>query len=187
MIGPRRYALAIALLAITPGTTRAQSSWCEFRPGTLAAIIAIFRGDVVDSLKPGQHNVGFSATTRATRVAVIYLGASRVLPPADSTFLDNYFFKLHRIASDSAFRGLFHQELRFAEGADTLWLPVQDSLIPALRQEARSGDRVTLFARWLGLHQEGPAATWMFVVNEFATASSDSSWNAFLSSHCGPS
>ncbi len=191
MTGPYRRVTTrvttIGILALTARSLGAQSSWCEFRPGTLQSILSTYRSEVIDTLRPEQRNDVVSATTVPVRATLTYLGDSRRLVPADSAYLDHYFFNLHRVASDSALRALFHLELRFAEPGDTLWLPVQDSLIPALRQEAKAGDRVTLFARWLGLHQEGQQVTWVFVVNEFATRASDSSWNRFLSSRCPPS
>jgi len=180
-----RHAAALVTLAVLGPHLQAQSSWCQFRPGTLGGIISTFRSDVIDTLRPGQRHVVVSASTRAIRAVVTYLGDSRALLPMDSTFLDDYLFRLHRIASDSAFRALFHRELRFVEGNDTLWLPVQDGLISGLQQEARLGDRVTLFVRWLGLHQEGREVSWVFVVNEFWTQASDSSWRDYFTTQCG--
>jgi hypothetical protein len=97
-------------------------------------------------------------------------------------FLDGY---LYHVAPDSAFRALFHNEASFVEGQDTLWLAIQDSLIPGLAEEASPGDTVTVFTTWLGAHQEGARVTWAFIVNEFATSKSQAGWDQALAS-CPP-
>jgi hypothetical protein len=116
---------------------------------------------------------------RGTKAPVVYVGQTRPLEGPDSSFLDGYF---HRVLPDTAFRALFNSQARFADGRDTLWLAIQDSLLPALAVEAQPGDTVTLFTTWLGARQEGRSTTWIFVVNEFATAKSQAQWDRALAS-----
>ncbi|SRR6266704_4739511 len=157
----------------------AQSSWCRYQPGTLRAIIQQHRADIIDTLPANQRHWVVNGSFWGTKASVIYLGRTRHLESVDSTFLDGY---LYRVAPDTAFRALFHNEGGFVEGQDTLWLAIQDSLIPELAAEAQPGDVITLFTSWLGAHQEGSHATWVFVVNEFATPKSQSDWDQTLAS-----
>ncbi len=160
----------------------AQQSWCRYRPGTIDAIVQQHREDVVDTLAIGQRNWAINASFRGVQAPVIYLGQTRPLSVMDSSFLDGYFY---RVLPDTGYRALFHRAASFVTGRDTLWAAMQDSLIPALAREAKAGDTVTLFVSWLGMHQEGPKATWVFVVNEFATATSRGAWDRVLAS-CPP-
>src|SRR5690348_18341647 len=150
-----------ALVSISPPTICAQESWCRYQPGSFAAIEQQHRADVNDTLPVGHRAWVFNAEFRGVRVPVVYMGATRPLADVDSTFLDGY---LYRVLPDSAYRALFHKEVRFVSGRDTLWLATQDSLIPDLTKEAQPGDSVTLFVSWLGMHQEGPVVTWVFAV-----------------------
>ena len=167
-----RGVLSLAIVVAAP--LEGQSSWCQYRRGTLGAIIDEHSAGLKPNLPVGSRNDILSADTRPTRAEVLYLGESRALPQSDSSFLDGYLF---RVVPDSAVRPLFHRQIRVVEGTDTLWLATQDSLLPALATEVPRGSRVTLFVRWLGARQEGPATTWEFAVNEFASPVSQAAWD----------
>jgi len=173
--------LLVMLLAGWP--LSAQSSWCAYKPGTLRAVIDEHQSSLAANLAPGHRNDIISADTRPTRATVMYVGEIRPLRSTDSSFLDGYFL---RVVRDTAFRTLFHREVLFVEGSDTLWLPTQDSLIADLQGEVRPGGAVTLFARWLAARQDGPSTRWLFTVNEFATPASQSAWDRVFA-ECVPS
>ena len=172
-----RALAVIAAFAASLPPLSAQSSWCRYKPGSIGQLIAVNRGGINDSLREDQKNWIINNQFAGLRASVRYVGTTRRLSGNDSTFLDAYFF---RVAPDTAFRALFHQEQAFVDGRDTLWLAVQDSLIPEMAEEARTGDSVTLFTSWLGGVQQGPHVQWMFVVNEFGTSKSQAQWNDAL-------
>ena len=178
-----RAGLCLLVILLAGWSLSAQSSWCAYHPGTLRAVIDEHQSSLAANLAPGHRNDIISADTRPTRATVMYIGEIRPLPSTDSSFLDGYFL---RVVRDTAFRALFRREVRFVEGRDTLWLPMQDSLIADLQGEVRPGGAMTVFARWLGARQDGPRTRWFFTVNEFATPASQSHWDRVFA-ECVPS
>jgi hypothetical protein len=175
--------LASLFLAAALGPAlNAQSPWCRYQRATLGTVIHHHQADLVDNPPADQRHWFINNSFWGARVRVIYVGRTHHLESADSMFLDGY---LYRVTPDSDFRALFHNEASFIEGQDTLWLAIQDSLIPELANEASPGDTVTLFASWLGAHQEGRRTKWVFTVNEFATSKSQAGWDEALAS-CPP-
>lgn len=181
MTSLRCAALLLLLASANERALEAQANWCSYRIGTMRAVMEQHRENIVPDLPADNHNFIHNTRPWPFRTSVTYLSTTRLLPPFDSMFLDAH---LRDVVHDTAFRARFHRQALFVEGADTLWLPIQDSLIPGLAGEATRGDTVTLFVRWLGAHQEGPRATWVFIVNEFATARSQADWDRTLSA-CG--
>ena len=173
--------LSTSVVAIRP--ISAQSTWCAYRPGTLRSIIDEHQSTLKRDLPPEHRNDLVSMDTRPTRAAVVYLGATRPLTGLDSAFMDGYFYRAIR---DSSFRKHFSRQALFSESSDTLWLAIQDSLIPALNAEVGVGGPVTVFARWLGAVQLGSQTTWLFTVNEFASPVSQPTWDR-LFAECGSS
>jgi len=175
-----RIAIVGLVLTLGSGTSVvAQSSWCRYKPGRLHDIIDEERTTLNDTLPPDHRNWVVNTAFRGAKAPVVYLGQSRRLAGLDSSFLDGYF---HRVLPDSAFRALFHNQARFVDGLDTLWLAIQDSLLPALVAEAQPGELVTLFTSYLGARQEGRSTFWVFVINEFATRKSQAQWDRTLNS-----
>ena len=58
---------------------------------------------------------------------------------------------------------LFLIEIAFEENGKTHWLPVQKPLIAYLEKELTLGEKVSLYAVWVGTTKK----EWVFVVNEF--------------------
>ncbi len=174
MFGRSDFFLAAFAVMCLATTASAQNSYCAYQQGTLQAIM----DGASLPFEPGtatDTQVVYSGDTRPTRARVVYLAASRSLAGIDSVYLDRVPAEpLHRL------RSLYHTELAFVERTDTLWLPVQDSLIPDLMTEARKGDTVEVFVRRVGAHRVNRRTTWIFLVTEFATPASRASWEDFF-------
>lgn len=58
---------------------------------------------------------------------------------------------------------LFQQEMAVSEDGHIWWLPVQETLVPWLKADAKPGEEMVLYAQLLGYYSK----EWVFVVNAF--------------------
>ena len=174
----RNHSFVIAILVavgVTSGLD-AQSPYCDYHRGTLRAIVE----QHASTLQPGtaaDTQVAYSGDTRPTRAFLVYSGDRRALIGMDSVYLDHL-----PMAFLAQLRSRYHTEVAFLDRRETLWLPVQDTLFSQLAAEARRGDSVEVFARWVGAHRIRHHTTWMFLVTEFTTPASRSAMDDFLKS-----
>jgi len=152
-------------LALCAAPVSAQSSWDRYKPGSVGAIMDQEREGVHTQFKlaPGHHTV-ISGVSFPTRATVEFLDSSRATPPERIAVLEAWAKSLHiNIDVHTALR----TELLFREDSLQLWLPVQEVLVPSVRNELKRGDLVTLFVGYVGAEGQGTVIDWVFVVNEF--------------------
>ncbi len=153
----RLIALALLVIPLTRELAAEPSSWGRYVPQTLQTVIDLHAESVTGS------DFTFSARDFPSKATVVYTGQQRMLPKRCATFLDMY-FKTRQLSS---MRDLYESEILIREGTREHWLPIQKVLVSPLVQEVRPGQRVTIYATWLGVYKEGEIYNWVFAVNEF--------------------
>lgn len=161
------------LLALEATSSPAQSGWDRYKPGTLAAVIAVgdstIRGAIRETqlashagtANKSQHFLGDDFPTVAS---VVYEGESRPINPIRRRLIADWGRTYRR---DSSIVADFHREYLFRENGKLLWIPVQDTVASFFPKELRRGRRVSLFVMLLGGYYDAGEITWAFIVNEF--------------------
>lgn len=62
---------------------------------------------------------------------------------------------------------LFENETLLADGDKEYWMPIQNQLISALKEEAAVNGFVDLFIMFVGTYLESGTYNWVFIINEF--------------------
>ena len=155
--------LFLALLLVATHTLGHQQSgedtWARYKPGKLSSIIKAHTNpaDAIDK--------GVDLGSDPVRAQVTYTGASRPTSAKKQRFIAFY---MDSVGSPE-FTEKFLTELLFIEDGVEFWLPVQDVLLSYFREELHKGERVTLFANWIGITypERGGSGVHVFLVNEF--------------------
>ena len=163
-----RHALASAFLLALPDPVLGQSSWDRYKPGTIAEIMGHERASVLADFKAGSDsNFILSGADFATLATVEYQDSVRPTPTAHLQYLAHW-AKSFRLSFDA--RLVFAREVLVREDTLLLWLPVQDTVVQAMRQQLHRGDRILLYVIYAGAQGgPGPDIDWMFMVNDFQT------------------
>jgi len=171
----------VVLAGVITAAPRAasQSTWCRYQARQLSEIMAQhdedFRQDSRDTGLPGLH---FTADQFPSRAVVVRGDSIQSITHDHKRLIEQYFSQfIRRPVPDD----VFQHEVLFLEERDSLWLPIQESLIPGLVSEAAPGDSVIVFAVWLGaLTTAAGDIDWVFTVNEFGTSRSAAHWATTL-------
>ena len=162
-----RPALIMGLLLVFGRHAIGQSTWDQYRPGSITAIVAREQPDVLKAIRHGFLPLTrVSAAAFPTRALVQYEDSVR---PTSASHLDvlTAWAKSLRLPIDAA--TMFKSEVLFREDSVRLWLPTQASLIGAMRSELHRGDHVTLFVGYAGAQaRDSTNIDWVFMVNEFS-------------------
>jgi hypothetical protein len=131
----------------------------RYKPGKVSSVVRAHTETGPESEKSGVE-IG-SDPVRAT---VTYTGQSRPTPLAERRFITSYVFQ----DGTPEDRSGFATEMLFREGKAAFWLLVQDGLVLRFKRELRRGDRVELYAVWVGANYpvRGKRRQ-VFLVNEF--------------------
>lgn len=131
----------------------------RYVPGKLSRVIK----DHSDNAE--VRTKGVDVGSDPVRVRVIYTGISRLIVPAKRRLIA---FSMQSNGAPE-FAKKFATEFLFIEDGVEFWLPVQDVLIPYFGKELRKGQRVELFAEWIGLTypERNSRGLHVFIVNEF--------------------
>jgi len=144
------------------------TTWCRYQPGTVASIQDSVRGY---RLPPGFHVAEDQFPTLAL---VRFGGLARATEPQVRHF-GNMFDLQVRHLPDSL--DLLQRELNFVEAQDTIWLPVEESLIREFSAEVASGDTVTVFVAYLGtIAFDDSTQQRVLVVSEFESHMPGKRW-----------
>ena len=102
--------------------------------------------------------------TFSSRVKAVYTGEIRKISREKKEHLDMLVssFNVKQEIIDQ-----YDTELRFLEGTDEHWLPVQKKLIPFLQKDVKKGEEITLYAEWVGAKKISGKWEWVFMVHEF--------------------
>ena len=164
----RRWHLVVALvlLPLLRRDSIAQSSWDRYQPGSIQAIIARERGDVMASIRRGFVPLTrVSAVAFPTRASVQYEDSTR-LTSAEHLAVLTAWAKSLKLGVDVA--TVFKAEALFREDSVLFWIPIQAVLIEPLRNELRRGDRLMLYVGYAGAQAtDSTTIEWVFMANEF--------------------
>lgn len=148
----------------TPTFTPSTFDYDRYRPDTLAGVIEEFEEEIID--ESDQNMLLYPYVD--VRVSVIYTGESRPISEDRLALWATFLFaflgdRAHALAN------LYETEYRFSEKGVDYWMPVQTPLIPFLEDEAKAGQEITLFIKWIGVNNlvDRDEIDWVFWVNEF--------------------
>jgi hypothetical protein len=146
---------AILLLTSAAFTAFAHAEWQDYKPGTLAKIVA-------DNPHPPTVDYQTTAGDFSYVVSVQFTGERRVLPPEKRHVISQW---VESLKLDGKILSAFSEEFRFIEAGKSYWLPVQASIVPRLVEEVSAQQPLHLYAVWIG----STKSEWVFIVNEFRT------------------
>jgi len=154
----------LALLSLAPEAMPSQSSWAEYRPGSLAAIITRETAAALASTHGIPAATIISGERLALRAELVHTGETRPITHGHWQVLHEWAGSMGlRVSVDS----LFQKECLFREGDLAIWLPVQEAVRQVLAKRSKIGDTVTAFVGYLGAQRRGTTFDWVFVVNDY--------------------
>ena len=161
-----RIATAVTLWLLLGPNATAQSSWDKYQPGSISAVIARERQDVLTTIRRGLIPLTrVSAAPFPTRALVQYEDSVRPTSTSHLAVLTAWAKSL-KLAIDVT--AMFKSEVLFREDSVPLWIPTQAALIDAMHGELRRGDRLTLFVGYAGAQaRDSTNIEWVFMANEF--------------------
>lgn len=149
----------------------------RYKPGKLSSVVRAHT-----ETDPESEKSGVEIGSDPVRATVTYTGQSRPTPLAERRFITSYVFQ----DGTPEGRSGFATEMLFREGKATFWLLVQDGLLARFKRELRRGDRVELYAVWVGANYPARGKRQqVFLVNEFrkpgaqAAAGTPDGWYGF--------
>jgi|SRR5438477_5014756 len=165
--------LSVGFLMIALATSAAAQStskWCGYQLRTPGWIIA----NEADTETVRTSDFIATADPFPSRVPVRFTGAVRSISDDRRLFLKNYFHFRNLQGSDT----LLQHEIQAADrDGDTLWFPIQETMLGDFRSEVAPGDSTTLFLLWAGAFgPKNKVKDWVFLVNEFTSLRSRSYW-----------
>ena len=157
-IRPSRGTLVVSQNGETP-----ISGYEEYIPRTIREIIKTHS----DSSILGKNNGSMVLTgdTFSSRIKVTYTGSTRSVSSAKKQHLD---MLVTSFGADQSVIDQYQTEMLFLEGTDEHWLPVRGQLIPFFQREVTKGDKVTIYAEWVGAKKIDNKWQWIFMVHEFS-------------------
>lgn len=167
-----------AVIFAAPATAQTTSKWCEYRPRSLTAVTS-----ANDSAGPGGDLV-VSGEQFPTRARLQFVDSIRPLDSLERHFLNGYWTFLGRVYMDT----LFSETALFRDDSShrAYWVPVQITMLAALRTELQGGDTLTGFMLWAGKYKRvDHQYRDVFLLNEFTSPQSAEYWRSELSS-CRP-
>ena len=146
----------MVLLAVAFGVSVASAAdWSRYTPQAV--------GDLLRGL---PRTTGLAITPEIPiRSRVRYSGDFRPLADDSRRIISAWTKSMNVPAAADAFR----QEVRIQEPGGDYWVPVQETLVPAMRGELRAGDHIEVFLIFVG-HVDGRP---MLLVNAFNHADPD--------------
>jgi hypothetical protein len=115
----------------------------------------------------GKNNGSMMLTgdTYSSRIKVTYTGSTRPISSAKKAHLD---LLVTSFGADQSVINQYQTEMLFLEGTEEHWLPVRGQLIPFFQREVNKGDKITIYAEWVGAKKIDNRWQWIFMVHEFS-------------------
>jgi hypothetical protein len=156
-----RLLFAVPFFTAAASPLAAQSSWDRYRPGTLTAIAEHVQENLVHGVDTTSIGFVLAESDYPTRARVEYRGSWRPISAEAREVISAF---ISATGLDSQVVAYFRSEALIAEEGRELWIPVQQSMVPRLR-EMEPGAAVTLFVMWVGASQYGSRLQSVFIVN----------------------
>jgi hypothetical protein len=154
-------ALVLVIFAFTFCASAQDDPWAKYKPGKLSSVI---KANTYPNMQ-GAGGVDIVVGSAPVKARVIYTGKSRPIPE-DKRSLVKLWMQSNRY-SEEEFQ-MYTEEFLFTESGIEYWLPVQTVLIESFKKELSEGERVDLFAVWIGITFAKPGKRQhVFLVNEF--------------------
>lgn len=153
--------LTISVLGVIGNQALAQNNWEQYKPGTLKAI-----EDQHNDQSLNNKITVYTGDTFPTLVTVVYTGKHRKTHSHKSDHIKDW---LKTVQRDLAIADLYENEYLFIENSKEYWIPVQKQVAAYFTDEAKEGDKIRLYAIWIGGRKIQDKFDWVFLVNEFET------------------
>ena len=147
---PMKWAMLLLLVFIT---TTGWADWEDYKPSTMVRIVR--------ERAPGEKaDFIYEMGDFRYQVRLKYAGAKRPIAALRRSLITNW---LKAGRQDPALAAMFTHEVRFDEGKQAYWLPVQSRVLPYIEREVKVGDVTTVYLVYAGLAK----GDWVFLVNDF--------------------
>lgn len=156
---PCRYSTFLFLLAVVFASP-AHAGWENYKPGTLAATIGQWAETSKEPAEIPSEDQYALLPGQPMRVDVVFTGRTRTLPHERWVTIE---FWAKSFGIDLNAVETFEKEIEVREDGKAYWLPIQNVLLPYLKEEVGKNGRVTLLAVFIGRRNKDH----MFLVNEF--------------------
>lgn len=160
-------ALLLGLLLLTFSQARAQDfPWNDFERRTLQELVKINVAEDADDLKryPDKGQLIFRGKIMPSVVRVTYTGQSRGISSERKNFIELW---AGSYTQTPDYANMFASEFLFKEGAQELWLLVQQQVAKFFDEELKKGDSVDLYLIRPGGVRAKDKLEWIFLVEEF--------------------
>lgn len=136
-----RIKILIGLLCITI-TGTAWAGWNDYHPATLEDITSKHAKHFSNS-KDAKGTVAINLHTGGEpfRSTVLFLGKTRSIKPERSSMIEMW----GKSSGVNIAAGNFKNEIKVRENHRNYWLPIQEILVPHLKNEVKKNGEVTLF------------------------------------------
>jgi hypothetical protein len=143
----------IALLALLALPWAANADFDNYAPSSLAKVLAE---------RTPQQDVDYDldAESPGYRTVVRAVGSERAIAPATLQHV-RYWAKMQGHGPEVV--DMFKHEVLVREQKKEYWLPIQESLLPAWRDEVKPEDEVEILSVWIGWAKKTP----VFLIGQF--------------------
>ncbi|WP_420628102.1 hypothetical protein [Candidatus Leptofilum sp.] len=151
-----------------PTATATTSTWDRYTPRTIADMIEVTNELLVTDQYPTLYIEVSPDYQYPSQVEVIYTGEFREIDPVKQFLIETWGGTISPEVGESI-KGAFQQEVLVVEVENEYWIPVQEVLVPFMKDELEPGDEALIFILWVGaniLNAETPPDR-VFILNEF--------------------
>lgn len=152
---------------ITPEPTVISPLWSDYKPRLLSDIINEVQDLVINDINDDSFWLN-GGDPRKAEVMATYTGEFRPMeglkPMGILTWAKIGF---PPTVNGKPLEELFVNEGKFIVEGNEYWMPIQDQLIPFMKDELAPGDEVPLLLVWAGAMKFGGKLEWLFIVNNF--------------------
>lgn len=151
-----------------PTATPEPSSWDRYLPNTLANLFELTSEHLDTEQFPALYIEVSPEYQYPSQVEVIYTGEYREIDPVKQFLIETWGGTVSPQVGESI-KGAFQQEILVIEADVEYWIPVQEVLVPFLKDELEPGDDALIFILWVGANitsADAPADR-AFILNEF--------------------
>lgn len=165
-----------AVVAAIPAS--AQFAYNDYKPSTLGDVFAIGEKQCEEvtqntvTIAIGQQTFGAAIATgkKAFRVEASWNGKTRQISNDISTLIRLYEEVLRpNLTKEVSFRDIFKTEILVTDSGREFWLPIQEHILNAFKEEVGPVKKVRLYVLYLGCTAKKPVPV-AVVINEFQAA-----------------
>jgi len=166
----RKFISLTLLVVLIASQVFAQDfDWDKYKPRTLKEITTVlaeasFKDPDVLITDGKGGSIILSRDTFPSQIKVVYTGSSRKVSDKKKEVIAAW---LRVYGKPQEYLNLFESEYLFTEDSKEYWLPVQKQVASYFEKELQKGNKVNLYAAWVGARKESGSVEHVFLVNEF--------------------